>query len=195
MTHSEQHTPRRALVALGAAVLAAALVTGCAGDGGGGAAPEGWGTLDAKRLTVSFPKGFKPLTGAGLGKNNDAAAVLTQDGVIVAKIAVQTNFMQAGDVDMAALGARSTFVLGARAKSQKEIDVEGTDEARRVDYDTQRSNGKDNAPPEGTPIEGTDVVAMDAQDDPFLVRVIRKEGSIPAADIDKIIESVTITTD
>ncbi|MGK5547291.1 hypothetical protein ACSNOH_21520 [Streptomyces sp. URMC 127] len=107
-------------------------------------------------------------------------------------MAVQTSFMEAGDLDLAALGAEATYAVGAASKETKDIKVGGAN-VRRIDYNPQASNGLDHSPPEGTTVDGTDVVGMDAEDKPFLVRIIRKQGAVSPSDIDKIVESVRVT--
>ncbi|GGX89542.1 hypothetical protein [Streptomyces hiroshimensis] len=191
VTTPSKSCTRRAAVTIGAAALAGSMLTGCSAESSP-KAPEGWGTLDAKQVEVSYPEGWKPVPPEQEKKPNTTGVTLSKDGAIVARIAVQTSFMWAGDLDMAASGAQATYVLGGGSKDSKDIKLGGV-EARRIEYDPRVSNGLDHSPPEGTTLDGTDVVAMDSKDRPFLVRIIRKQGAVSPSDIDKIVESVRVT--
>ncbi|MEV5278408.1 hypothetical protein [Streptomyces sp. NPDC052811] len=182
----------RGVVTACAVALSAALVTGCGSDTKA-ATPQGWETLDAQGVAVDHPAGWKTVPAGQLAKTNEVAATLTRSGGIVAKIAVQKKFMQTSDVDMAAMGAKATYVLGGGTTDQKPVTVQGTDKAQRMDYAPQESNGQDQAPPSGTSVEATDVVALDGHGDPFLVRIIRTRDALPQSDLDKIVKSIRVT--
>lgn len=185
---------RRTAVAAGATVLAGALLAGCGGASGGqaGADGDGWGKLTTDRLTVAYPEGWQKLSGKELGKHNDAAAALTEDGVRVGMIGVQLDFMTAADSEMAAIGAAATYVTGGRTKSSDVIEVAGTDDARRIEYHDRKSAGGDGAPPKGSVVRATDVVGMDSRDKAFLVRINVVDGKLSERDIDRIVESIEV---
>ncbi|MEU1675496.1 hypothetical protein ABZ752_26220 [Streptomyces roseifaciens] len=182
---------RRAVVTMGAIALAGSMLTGCSGESSP-KTPEGWGTLDARQVKVSYPEGWKPVPPGEERKKNTTSATLSKDGAVVGWIAVRPSFMVAGDLELAVGGATATYVLGGEFKKATDIRPGGV-KARRIDYNPQASNGLDHAPPEGTTVDGTDVVGMDAEDRPFLVRIIRKQGAVSPSDVDKIVESVRVT--
>ncbi|MGW2860290.1 hypothetical protein [Streptomyces sp. NPDC001205] len=192
MTDPSTRPGFRGLVAAGALALFATLVTGCGSDSKA-AAPQGWETLDAQGVAVDHPSGWKAVPAGQLAKKDETAATLTRSGGIVAKIAVQKKFMRTSDVDMAAMGAKATYVLGGGTTDQKSVTVHGTDKAQRMDYAAQESNGQDQAPPAGTSVEATDVVALDGHGDPFLVRIIHTRDAFPQDDLDKIVKSIRVT--
>ena len=185
---------RRTAVAAGITALAGALLAGCggAGSGQGGAGGDGWGTIGTDRLTVSVPKGWQELSGKALGKHNDAAATLTENGTEVGRIGVQLDFMTASDAQMAAIGAAGTYVVGGRTKSRKAVEVSGTDDARRIEYHDRKSAGRKGAPPKGSVVRATDVVGMDGRDEAFLVRINVVEGKLSERDIDRIVQSIEV---
>ncbi|MCM2576322.1 hypothetical protein [Streptomyces meridianus] len=185
---------RRTALAAAITALAGTLLAGCAdpGSGQGGAGGDGWGTLTTDRLTVSYPKGWQKLSGKALGRHNDAAAVLTEDGAEVGRIGVQLDFMTASDAQMAAVGAAGTYVTGGRTRSREAVEVNGTDDARRIEYHDRKSAGGDGAPPKGSVVRATDVVGMDGRDEAFLVRINVVEGTLSERDIDRIVQSIEV---
>ncbi|MGK5549738.1 hypothetical protein ACSNOH_34205 [Streptomyces sp. URMC 127] len=183
----------RSLKAAGAGALAAVLLAGCGSEGGAGAAAgEGWKSLDAQRLTVSCPPGFTELGAAERGSHTAAAAALTDGATMVGKVGVQINFTTATSAETAAIGAEASVQLGSTLGGQKKIDVRGTDDARRVDYEFT-STGQQNTPPKGTRMTGVDIVGMDKKDEAFLVRINVVKGKLSEGDIDKIVDSVRVT--
>ncbi|MFP8907432.1 hypothetical protein [Streptomyces atacamensis] len=184
-------TAARALPALAAAALLP-LLAGCGGqEAGGVAAPEGWGTLETERLSVAHPGGYRELGEAERGEHNDAAAVLTEGGRTTGMVSVQLDFMKAGDADMAATGAEARVQLGATPTGREDVEVEGTDEARRIDYEFT-SGGERGTPAKGTRMRGVMVAGLDSRDKAFLVTVDTVEGGLSEADLDRIVGSVTV---
>ncbi|MCF3105649.1 hypothetical protein IPZ58_29240 [Streptomyces roseoverticillatus] len=183
----------RSLKAAGAGALAAVLLAGCGSEtGAGAAADEGWKSLDAQRLTVSYPPGFTELSAADRGSHTAAAAALTEGEKTVGKVGVQINFTTATSAETAAIGAEASVQLGSTLGGQKKIGVRGTDDARRVDYEFT-STGQQNTPPKGTRMTGVDIVGMDKKDEAFLVRINAVKGKLSDGDISKIIDSVRVT--
>ncbi|MFF7728204.1 hypothetical protein [Streptomyces sp. NPDC008001] len=186
-----KHAPRR-LAAFGTAgLLASVLVAGC-GSEQPAAAPQDWKSLDAQRLSVSYPPAFTELGAAERGKHTAAAAALADGGRTVGKIGVQLDFTTATSAETAAIGAEASIQLGSTLKGQKKIDVRGTGDARRVDYEFT-STGEQNTPAKGTRMTGVDIVGMDKKDEAFLVRINAVKGRLSDGDIEKIVESVRVT--
>ncbi|SFJ95335.1 hypothetical protein [Streptomyces pini] len=184
-------TAGRALPALAAAALLP-LLAGCGGQEAGGAAiPGGWGTLETERLTVAHPGGYREQGEGERGEHNDAAAVLTEDGRTTGMVSVQLDFMKAGDPDMAATGAEARVQLGATPTGREEVEVEGTDGARRIDYEFT-STGERGTPGKGTRMRGVMVAGLDSRGKAFLVTVDTVEGGLSEADLDRIVDSVTV---
>ncbi|MBA0051307.1 hypothetical protein E0L36_10515 [Streptomyces sp. AJS327] len=184
---------RRARVTGGVALLLGAVLVGCGSDSRSAAEPEdGGGRLEAGGVSAVCPDGWMVLADDKLPENNDAAAVLREDGEITGKVVIQLDFMRASDTELAAIGAAGSYVFGGRTKSRKDIEVEGTDSAKRLDYEPRESTGRDRVPPRGTVVNGTDVVGMDARDKPFLVRIITERGAVPKADVDRLVSSVAV---
>ncbi|MEU1819823.1 hypothetical protein ABZ543_32290 [Streptomyces roseifaciens] len=183
----------RTLKGAGAGALAAVLIAGCGSEKeAGSSAAEGWKSLDARRLTVSYPPGFAELSAADRGSHTAAAAALTEGAKTVGKVGVQINFTTATSAEMAAIGAEASVQLGSTLGGQKKIDVRGTNDARRVDYEFT-STGQQNTPPKGTRMTGVDIVGMDKKDEAFLVRINAVKGKLSDGDISKIVESVRVT--
>lgn len=186
-----KNTTRGALAAA-VALAAVALVGGCGADDP--AAPEGWGTLEAGSVRVSYPEGWKVQGEKDRGRT-DAAAVLVKDGAEVAKIAVQLRFMKAGDAGTAAAGAMASIQPGGKIKGNEQFKIGGEREAERVDYTYSAGSGPDQQPggvPDGTLVTGADVVTLDAADDPVLVRINTTGNALSKQDMDKVVESVDV---
>ncbi|MFD7535911.1 hypothetical protein [Streptomyces sp. NPDC059819] len=174
-----------------AAVLGGALLTGCGGSDGE-AKEGGWPELDAQQVTLNHPETYKLVDKRDLPKGVAAEADVKEGTVQSARIYVQTKFMQAGDVDMAALGASTMYEFGGTPTDQKDIEVKGTDRAKLQSY-TFASSGKDNSPARGTRMVGINVVGMDHEADPWVVRITAPQGKISHADLDKIVKSIRVT--
>jgi hypothetical protein len=184
---------RRTLVAAGLLTAAALALAGCGGDDAG-AAPDGWGTLDTKGVSVSYPKGsdgFREQTDAERSEHNAAAAQRVQDGRTVSVMTVQLGFTKAGSAEQAAIAAEAGIALGARVTSDKDVKLAGTDEAKRVDF-TFRSTGEDGGPPKGTTVDGVILTGLDSAGKTFAVRVDAQRGKLSAADLKKIVTSVEV---
>lgn len=179
--------------ALAAAALAGALVIGTAGCGSEEqtAAADGWRTLETPGITVAYPDGWKKQSASERGKHTQGAAVLVKDGRTIGKVAVQLDFMSSGDAKMAAAGALGSIELGGRVRGQEKVTVPGTDDAQRIDY-TQTGDGKPGNPPEGAEIRGIDIVGVDGNDAPFLVRINATSQALGRAELEKIAESVQV---
>ncbi|MFD7240463.1 hypothetical protein [Streptomyces massasporeus] len=180
------------------ACLAAALLTtalalaGCGDtDSGAGTVPEGWGTLKTKGVNVSYPKGYEEQSAAERGKHNAAAAVRTEGGKKVSVITVQLAFTEANSAEQAAIAAEAGIQMGADVKGQKDVDLAGTDEAKRIDF-SFKATGEDGGPAEGTPVEGVILAGLDPDDTPFAIRIDAQQGALPDGDLDRIIDSVEV---
>ncbi|MFD8230472.1 hypothetical protein ACFV20_01030 [Streptomyces sp. NPDC059696] len=182
---------RRAGLAAALLTTAAAL-TGCGStDSGAGSVPEGWGTLKTKGVDVSYPKGYEEQSAAGRGKHNAAAAVRTEGGRKVSVITVQLGFTEANSAEQAAIAAEAGIQMGADVKGQKDVELAGTDEARRIDF-SFKATGEDGGPAAGTPVEGVILAGLDARDTAFAIRIDAQRGSLPDGDLDRIIDSVEV---
>ncbi|MEU0248902.1 hypothetical protein ABZ192_32180 [Streptomyces sp. NPDC006235] len=180
---------RRALLA--AALLTASVaLTGC-GSSDAGSVPDGWGTLRTKGVDVSYPKGYEEQSAGERGKHNAAAAVRTEGGRKVSVITVQLRFTEANSAEQAAIAAEAGIQMGADVKGQKDVELAGADEAKRIDF-TFEATGEDGGPPKGTPVEGVILAGLDSADTAFAVRVDAQRGSLPDGDLDRIIDSVEV---
>lgn len=165
-----------------AATTAGLLLLGACGSGTG--APQGWRTLEADEVRVSYPKGegWSRVEGGDLGRDDDAAAVLERDGDEVARVAVRLRFMKGGDVGMAAAGAMASLQPGARIKGSDEVTIDGRD-AEKIEYTYRASPG-------GTAYQGVDVVALDGKGEPLLVRINAAEGALTGTEWKQVVGSV-----
>jgi hypothetical protein len=175
------------------AVLAGTLLTGC-GSGrsaAGDAVPEGWKTMDTKRVTVAHPASFKEQSDAKRSKHNAAAATLVEGGKTVGIITVQVDFTNADSAEEAAIGAEAGVQLGSTMKNTKDVTVSGTDEAKRVDFE-YGSTGEGNTPAKGTRVDGVIVTGLDSKGVTFTVRIDAQRGKLSATDLNKIIKSIRV---
>ncbi len=188
---------------VGLCALAAIALTGCgdkqsgSGTGGAGSVADGWGTLTTKGVDVSYPKAGQGTTGYTAQSErerstyNAAAAIRTEDGIAVSLITVQLDFTQAGSAEDAAIAAEAGVQLGATIKSTKKVKLDGTDDARRIDFEFG-STGKDHTPPKGTRIRGVILTGLDSRHKTFAVRIDAKKGILADADLKKIVDSVEV---
>ncbi|MFI6205842.1 hypothetical protein ACIBAI_05505 [Streptomyces sp. NPDC051041] len=178
---------------LAATALTAALVlAGCADpDPGSAAVPDGWGTLETKGVSVSYPQGFEEQGAAGRGPHNAAAAVRMEDGRRVSVITVQLDFTRADSAEQAAIAAEAGIQLGADVRGQKDVELAGADEARRIDF-AFTATGEDAGPPRGTPVEGVILTGLDSAGTTFAIRVDAARGELPDADLERIVDSVQV---
>ncbi|MFC9128948.1 hypothetical protein ACFT4A_19145 [Streptomyces sp. NPDC057099] len=182
---------RRACLAA-AALLTAMALTGCGGSGSGGSSvPDGWGTLKTKGVDVSYPKGYEEQSAAERGKHNAAAATRTEDGKKASVVTVQLGFTEANSAEQAAIAAEAGIQLGADVKGQKDVELAGTDEAKRIDF-TFKATGEDGGPAKGTPVQGVILTGLDSKDGTFAIRIDAQEGSLPEKDLDRIVDSVEV---
>ncbi|MEG8276789.1 hypothetical protein [Streptomyces sp. AHA2] len=184
-------TTRRACLA--AALLTTALtLTGCGEpDPGAGSVPEGWGTLRTKGVDVSYPAGWREQSAAERGRHNAAAAVRTQGSRKVAVVTVQRGFTEAGSAEQAAIAAEAGIQLGAEVRGQEDVDLAGTDDAKRIDF-SFAATGEDGGPAEGTPVDGVILTGLDSSGTTFAVRIDASRGSLPDGDLDRIVDSVEV---
>jgi hypothetical protein len=182
---------RRTYVAAGLLTLALALAGCGGGDSSSGSVPGGWGTLKTKGVDVSYPKGYEERGAGERGRHNAAAATRSEGGKTVSVITVQLDFTQAGSAEQAAIAAEAGIQMGADVKGQKDVKLAGTDEAKRVDF-SFKSTGEDGGPPKGTPVEGVILTGLDSSGKTFAVRIDAQRGSLPDADLDRIIDSVEV---
>ncbi|MFH9010380.1 hypothetical protein ACH4C6_03310 [Streptomyces sp. NPDC017943] len=184
-------TTRRACLA--AALLTTALaLTGCGDpDPGAGSVPDGWGTLRTKGVDVSYPEGWQEQSAAERGGHNAAAAVRTEGGRKSAVLTVQLGFTEAGSAEQAAIAAEAGIQMGAKVEGQKDVDLAGTDDAKRIDFSFE-ATGEDGGPAKGTPVKGVVLTGLDSSDTAFAVRIDARRGALPAGDLDRIIDSVQV---
>ncbi|MDG9716346.1 hypothetical protein [Streptomyces sp. DH24] len=189
---------RRTHVAAGLlSALSLACCAGLAGCGnsqpgsGSGSVPDGWGTLETKGVSVAYPKGYDEWSAAERGRHNAAAAGRAEGGRTVSVITVQLGFTQANSAEQAAIAAEAGIQMGARVEGQREVELAGTDEARRIDF-TFKATGEDGGPPRGTPVEGVILTGLDSSDTAFAVRVDAARGELSDGDLERIVESVEV---
>ncbi|WP_063804376.1 hypothetical protein [Streptomyces roseifaciens] len=186
-------TVRRAAAAAATTALAGLLMTGCGSAKSGGAAlPEGWQTLDAQQVSVAYPKGFKELAKDRLPKSATAEADLVEGGKTVVRIIAQVEFMKTSDLDLAVAGADAQYTFGGAAKGKEDIKVSGTSRATRIDHEFE-SSGAGGSPPRGTGMTAVDIVGMDKNDKPWVVRITAPKGKLSQADLDEILKSIKVT--
>lgn len=185
----------RAAAGLVSAMCAALLLTGCGGDGQeADSVPGGWGTLKTKGVDVSYPKGSAGYVERGAdqrSEHNAAEAVRTEGGTIVSMITVQLGFTDADSAEEAAIAAEAGVQLGATLKGEKDVQLAGADEAKRVDFEFS-STGDENTPPKGTRLQGVILTGLDSREKTFAVRIDAKKGALDDADLSRIIDSVQV---
>ncbi|CAL9560617.1 hypothetical protein [Streptomyces sp. enrichment culture] len=182
---------RRACLAAALLTTAVAL-TGCGSSNSGAASmPDGWGTLKTKGVDVSYPEGYAEQSAAERGKHNAAAAVRTEDGRKVSVITVQLGFTEANSAEQAAIAAEAGIQLGAKVEGQKDVELAGTDEAKRIDFSFE-ATGEDGGPAKGTPVRGVILTGLDSSDTTFAIRIDAARGTLPDGDLDRIIDSVEV---
>ncbi|MEV6960137.1 hypothetical protein AB0M97_13220 [Streptomyces sp. NPDC051207] len=158
---------------------------------GSGSVPDGWGTLETKGVSVSYPKGYEEWGAARRGKHNAAAAGRTEGGRTVSVITVQLGFTRADSAERAAVAAEAGIQMGADVEGQTDVELAGTDEAKRIDFSFE-ATGEDGGPPKGTPVEGVILTGLDSTDTAFAVRVDAAGGELSEADLARIVESVEV---
>ncbi|WP_229924568.1 hypothetical protein [Streptomyces sulfonofaciens] len=199
--HGTGRVPPRSgavLAGLCAAVLA---LSGCGGQKGGspaaGSVPDGWGTLATSGVSVSYPKagsgsgGYTVQTAGERSKYNAAAAERTEHGVTVSLITIQLGFTRADTAEDAAIAAEAGIQLGSTIRSTRKVKLAGTGDARRIDFEFG-STGEDRTPPKGTRIEGVILTGLDSKDRTFAVRVDARKGTLPDADLKRIVDSIEV---
>ncbi|HEY9369556.1 hypothetical protein [Streptomyces sp.] len=179
--------------ALGVGVIAALALTGCgSGDEVKTAAvPEGWSELRTKGVDVAYPPAFKVQSDAERSKYNAAAATLTEGSRTVGTITVQLNFTTARSAEQAAIAAEAGVQLGSKVEGTKKVDIAGTDDARRIDFEFAASGDK-GQPVQGAKVHGTIVTGLDSKDKTFAIRIDAQQGKLADADLAKIIESIEV---
>ncbi|MFI1162507.1 hypothetical protein ACH4UM_02610 [Streptomyces sp. NPDC020801] len=185
----------RLLIAGLLAGAGAAALSGC-GTGGAGSAsvPGGWGTLRTKGVSVSYPRGVGGYVEQGAAERsryNAAAAVRKEAGRTVSMITVQLAFTRADSAEQAAIAAEAGIRMGAKVQGEKDVELAGTDRAKRVDF-TFTSTGEGGGPPKGTPVKGVILTGLDSSAKAFAVRIDTARGALPAADLQKIVDSVEV---
>ncbi|UGY93375.1 hypothetical protein [Streptomyces gobiensis] len=188
-------TVRRAAAALGATALAAALLGGCGQGGqedGANTTDDGGGNvLRAKSLSVSYPDDWEEVTP---GENIDAMAELRKDSESLGRISLRLAFVDSARPLGAANSAAATYIFGGRVEKRSQITLDGVDgEVWRNDYPTRESPGGEGLAPKGALIAGTDVVGMDKENKPFLVRINYVSGELSPAEVEEIVNSVTLS--
>jgi hypothetical protein len=178
------------------ALACCAGLTGCgssrSGSGSGSATvPDGWGTLKTKGVSVSYPEGYDKWGAAERGTHNAAAAGRAEGGRTVSVITVQLGFTQADSAEQAAIAAEAGIQMGADVRGQQDVELAGTDEAKRIDFAFEATGG-DGGPPKGTPVEGVILTGLDSTDTAFAVRVDAAGGELSDGDLERIVESVEV---
>ncbi|MEV6651209.1 hypothetical protein [Streptomyces sp. NPDC051219] len=192
--HKPPHEPTHAYArSLAAATMGMAgllgVLSGCgaAQDGPSGAG-DGRQTLRAGAVSLSCPEGWTELPARSRGEA-DAAAVLVEgtgkNRDEVAKVAVQLRFMKAGDAATAAAGAMASVQPGAKINGSKQFRI-GDRDAERIDYTYAVGQGAER-------VRGVDVVTMDPDDEPVLVRINATGNALSDAEINRIVTSVAVT--
>ncbi|MEC4017121.1 hypothetical protein [Streptomyces sp. H27-D2] len=178
-------------LALAGTLLGGALLTGCGSEDSTAAAPDDWRTLDAKGVSLAVPKSFQRQSDAERSEFNAAAATRTEGGKRVGMITVQRDFTNADSAEEAAIGAEAGIQLGSTLKKTKDVEVEGTDEAKRVDFEFS-STGEKDTPPKGARVTGVIVTGLDSKDVTFAVRIDVRKDKLDSAEVKKIIESIRV---
>lgn len=180
--------------ALGVGVVAALALTGCGGSDDTAAkatVPEGWSEFTTKGVDVAYPPAFKPQSDAERSEYNAAAATLTEGGRRVGMITVQLDFTNASSAEQAAIGAEAGVQLGSKIEGTKKVEIAGTDDARRIDFEFV-SVGDKGQPVKGAKVHGTIVTGLDSKDKTYAVRVDAQQGKLTDADLAKIVESIEV---
>src|SRR5690606_37679098 len=134
-----------------AAGLLALLLTACGNDSSSAASaevPDGWRTLETPRGAVACPPRVPEQDDSRRSKHSAAAADLRADGRTVALITVQLDFTRANNAEQAAIAAEAGIQLGADVKGTDEVELSGTDDARRIDF-TFEATGEGGGPAKG----------------------------------------------
>ncbi|GAA0632707.1 hypothetical protein GCM10009535_05560 [Streptomyces thermocarboxydovorans] len=178
-----------------AAGLLALLLTAC-GNGSSSSSssaevPDGWRTLETPRVSVAYPEGFREQGDAERSKHNAAAAELREDGRTVALITVQLGFTRANSAEQAAIAAEAGIQLGADVESTKEVELSGTDDARRIDF-TFKATGEGGGPAKGATVEGVILTGLDSKQETFAVRIDAQRGKLADVDLKRIVDSVEV---
>ncbi|MFI8190952.1 hypothetical protein ACIF8T_19420 [Streptomyces sp. NPDC085946] len=183
---------RRTYAAAGLLAAAVLVLAGC-GEGGSDSAavPDGWGTLETEGVSVSYPKRYEEQSAAERSKYNAAAAVRTEGGRTVSTLTVQLGFTEADSAERAAIAAEAGIQMGADVKGTEDVELAGTDEARRIDFAFE-ATGEDGGPPKGTPVEGVILTGLDSTGSAFAVRIDAQRGVLPDGDLEKIVDSVEV---
>ncbi|MCP3820696.1 hypothetical protein NLX86_22125 [Streptomyces sp. A3M-1-3] len=189
MSRTYRYSYARTLAAA-AAIGVLGVLTGCgAPEDGPSGAGDARQKLQAGAVSLSYPQGWTELPAGGRGKA-DAAAVLVEgtgkNRDEVAKVAVQLRFMKAGDAGTAAAGAMASVQPGAKIKGNKQFRI-GDRDAERIDYTYAAGTAKG-----GERVRGVDVVTMDPDDEPVLVRINSTGDALSDAEINRIVDSVAI---
>ncbi|NJP50932.1 hypothetical protein HCJ93_12835 [Streptomyces sp. SBST2-5] len=189
-------TPGRTLLgrSCAAAGLLALLLTACGNDSSSSASaevPDGWRTLETPRVSVACPPGFREQDDSRRSKHNAAAAELRADGRTVALITVQLDFTRANNAEQAAIAAEAGIQLGADVKGTDEVELSGTDDARRIDF-TFEATGEGGGPAKGATVDGVILTGLDSEQETFAIRIDAQRGKLADADLKRIVDSVEV---
>ncbi|MEU6176874.1 hypothetical protein [Streptomyces coeruleorubidus] len=94
-------------------------------------------------------------------------------------------------VHEAAIAAEAGIQMGVDIKGQKDVELAGADDAKRIDF-TFEATGEDGGPPKGTPVQGAILAGPDSADSAFAVRVDARQGSLSDGEPDRIVDSVQV---
>ncbi|WP_069814761.1 hypothetical protein [Streptomyces sp. TP-A0874] len=181
---------RRGYLSVAVLLLASLPLTAC-GEGAGADRSGGWKALETAQLSLFYPASWKALPKRERGDGVNAAASLTKDGREVAKVGVQLRFISRGDAELAVGAASAAIEFHGRIEGRWRIDVPGAEEAQRVDY-VRIGDGAPGKAPDGAAINGIDVVGVDAEAQPFLVRINATSEGADRSELERIAGSVEL---
>jgi hypothetical protein len=177
-----------------AAVVAGSALPACgsANRADESAAPSGWPRLRVDRVSVSHPPDWAKADQGDFAGRTTGTVVLTRDGARVAQLVVKLRFMVGGDVGVAAAGAMASLQPGARIIRNSRLEVDGKD-AEKIEYSYRAAgSGGGDGVAAGTRMRGVDVVTMDADEQPLLVRITAAEGTVNPDVLTAIVRSISL---
>ncbi|MFE9772683.1 hypothetical protein ACFYOV_13565 [Streptomyces sp. NPDC005931] len=104
---------------------------------------------------------------------------------------MQLGFTEARSAEQAAIAAEAGIQVGADVGGQREVELSGTDDARRMDF-TFEATGEGDGPPEGARVEGVVLTGLDSSEQTFAVRIDAQRGKLSDADLQRIVASVEV---
>jgi hypothetical protein len=178
----------RFLVAALVPLLAGTLLSGC---GLLSRPPDGFQETSADDVSFVYPETWREATPKASNSGVAFAAELRRGGRTVAQVAVLEDITDQPDVVFAAHTAIAGMQMTRpefHVKELDDIDVEGADDARRLNY-TYSVTGKGET---ATPARGIDITTLGPYQAPVVVRVNWLTGHVPPATIEQIVTSVSV---